>query len=341
MDCFYAAIEIRDNPALKGKPVAVGGSAEKRGVLTTCNYEARKFGCHSAMPTFQALRRCPGLILLPTRFDVYRRESLRIREIMESFTSAIEPLSLDEAYLDVSGLNSSAAAVASEIRFRIRNETQLTASAGIAPNKFLAKIASDWEKPDGQFEIRAAEVDAFVRDLPVSKIWGVGKATAAKLRRQNIVTCADLRRVALPELSRRFGKFGLQLYQLCRGIDEREVAPHRERKSLSNETTFEANLTSLDECAGHLLELYAELAADFDRNHRDRTINKAFVKLKFFDFTKTTAECGAAALDAAPFIELLEKAWKRGKDKPVRLIGVGVRFAPPEEKNFQLDMFSS
>src|SRR5438094_796845 len=207
MDCFYAAIEVRDCPELRGKPIGVGGARDRRGVLTTASYEARAFGVRSAMPTFIALQKCPQLIVVPTRFDVYRRESQRIREIFHAFTELIEPLSLDEAYLDVSHLPYDPAAVAGEIRERIFEQTQLTASAGIAPNKMLAKIASDLNKPNGQFEIKPHEVDAFVQSLPVRKIWGIGQVSAEKLERRGIKTCGHLRRFSRVELHGMFGKF--------------------------------------------------------------------------------------------------------------------------------------
>ncbi|MEZ5299505.1 MAG: DNA polymerase IV [Verrucomicrobiales bacterium] len=224
MDCFYAAIEVRDNPALRGRPVAVGGRSA-RGVLTTCNYEAREFGCRSAMPTFKARRLCPDLVVVPVRFDVYRRESARIREIFRQFTALIEPLSLDEAYLDITALNSSGAAVAQEIRYRIRQETGLTASAGIAPNKLLAKIASDWNKPDGQREIRTEDIPAFMEPLPVRKLWGVGGKTADKLAAIGAAT-RRFGRFTAAELGARFGKFGAALYAMGRGR-YREVKPDR------------------------------------------------------------------------------------------------------------------
>ena len=183
-DCFYAAIEMRDDPALVGRPLAVGGKPDSRGVVATCNYEARAFGVRSAMPTSRALRLCPELILVPPDFERYRAASRQILAIYRDYTALVEPLSLDEAYLDVSGVDrcrGSATLMAEEIRARIRAEVGITASAGIAPNKFLAKIASDWNKPDGQFVIRPDDVDAFVLELPVSKLFGVGKVTAAKL----------------------------------------------------------------------------------------------------------------------------------------------------------------
>ncbi len=245
MDCFYAAVEMRERPELAGLPIAVGGSSG-RGVLTTCNYEARKFGCRSAMPAFKARELCPDLVMLPVRFDLYRQESAKIRAIFSVFTDLIEPLSLDEAYLDVSHLASEAASIAWEIRERIRSELHLTASAGIGPNKFLAKIASDWNKPDGQFEVTEDETGHFVAALPVEKIWGVGKRTASRLHEAGIPTCGAMQKRSEMELVQRFGKFGSSLYRLCRGLDERPVNPSRERKSLGNEHTFRENLNSLE-----------------------------------------------------------------------------------------------
>src|ERR1700733_7638141 len=219
MDCFYAAVEMRERPELAGQPIAVGGGS-RRGVVTTCNYEARKFGVHSAMPGFQARERCPDLVFLPVRFDLYRAESARIRAILRDYTPLVEPLSLDEAYLDVTGLNRYAWDIAREIRKRIFDETRLTGSAGIAPNKMLAKIASDWRKPNGQFAITPEQVEAFMRDLPVRKIWGVGPKSAEKFRSQGIRTCADLQQIPMAELMCRHGKWGRELYDLARGHDE-------------------------------------------------------------------------------------------------------------------------
>ena len=209
MDCFYAAIEVRDKPELAGQPVAVGGARDRRGVLTTCNYEARKYGVRSAMPTFQALQRCPGLIVLPTRFEVYRRESAKIREILLRFTPLVEPLSLDEAFLDVSERSEDPGMLAETIRGLIFRDTALTASAGIAPNKMLAKIASDWNKPNGQFEIRNEDIPRFMEQLPVQKLWGIGAKSAEKFRRLGIQTCGELQRCSKIQLHEWFGKFGL------------------------------------------------------------------------------------------------------------------------------------
>ena len=330
MDCFYAAIEERENPSLRGKPVGVAGSS-RRGVLTTANYEARKFGCRSAMPVFKALELCPQLVLVPVRFELYRGVSARIRAIFGRFTDRIEPLSLDEAYLDLSHLKSSGAALAREIRTQIREETGLTASAGIAPNKMIAKIASDWNKPDGQHEVREDEVEAFMKELPVGRIWGVGGKMRAKLESLGIRSCGDLQHLDKIEMATRFGKWGLELWELCRGIDPREVEPDRIRKSLSSENTFTENLTHLEDLRPPMHSMIEGLTDDLAR-HDDREIRALVVKLKFADFTRTTAEKMHPALDHAVFEELLGEAWQRGENKPVRLLGVGVRFRDPEEK---------
>jgi DNA polymerase-4 len=337
MDCFYAAIEVREHPHLRGLPVAVGGRSSRRGVLTTANYEARKFGCRSAMPTFKALRLCPQLTVLPVRFELYRSESQRIREIFEGFTGLIEPLSLDEAYLDVTHLRSGGASVAAEIRARIFEETRLTASAGIGPNKFLAKVASDLNKPNGQFEIAPDEVDSFMTALPISKIWGVGKRTAERLQALGARTCGDLQGWGIATLTREFGKFGVELYHLCRGRDERLVTPDRERKSVSNERTFAEDLEELGEALEKLDVILEELAGDLRLRHGGRRIAKSFVKLKFSDFQTTSAECAARALEPGAYAALLEEAWARRGRRTVRLIGAGVRFVPmgaPEQLEF-------
>jgi len=336
MDCFFAAIEVRDHPELEGKPVAVGGRG-RRGVLTTANYVARKFGCRSAMPAFKALEACPELIIMPVRFDVYREASRKVREIFGRFTELIEPLSLDEAYLDISDLNSSGRAVAWEIRNMIREETGLTASAGIASNKMLAKIASDWRKPDGQFEVREEEVAAFMRELPVKRLHGVGKKMEEKLTALGVNSCGDLQAVEKVELATRFGRWGLELYELCRGLDARPVRTSRVRKSLSTEQTLPENAESLEELSGLLHEQIAEVAESLREKHRERGIKSLVLKLKFEDFTQTTAERGQGVLEVAVYEDLLREAWARGEGKAVRLIGVGVRFVDVSEDP-QLDL---
>ncbi|MEO0414544.1 MAG: DNA polymerase IV [Verrucomicrobiota bacterium] len=330
-------MEIRERPDLADKPVAVGGRSG-RGVLTTCNYIAREFGCRSAMPGFKARRLCPDLVVLPVRFDLYRAESAKVREVFAQFTDKIEPLSLDEAFLDVSHLQSSAEAIAWEVRSRIWENQQLTASAGIAPNKFLAKIASDWNKPNGQFAIREEEIADFIIDLPVEKIWGVGKRTAEKLHAMGAKTCGDLQSYSELQLSQRFGKFGRTLYRLSRGIDSRPVNPNRERKSVSNERTFSTNLRFPEEGVEKLRELVEEVIEDLQGKHSQRQVRECFVKLKFEDFQTTTAQRASARMDGALCEELLHEGWERGDGKSVRLIGAGVRFHK-EEDSLQPELF--
>jgi DNA polymerase-4 len=337
MDCFYAAIEIRDQPSLKGKPVGVGGARDRRGVLTTCNYEARKFGVRSAMPTFMALQRCPHLIILPTRFDVYRKEAAVIREILFRFTPLVEPLSLDEAYLDVTGHPGAPAPLAQVIRALIFRKTKLTASAGIGPNKLIAKIASDLKKPNGQFEVKPEDVPAFMKELPVRKLWGIGEVTGQKLEKLGIATCGDMQRMSRLDLQQHFGKFGIELYDLCRGIDDRPVEPDRERKSLSNEETFSSDLETLAECEEKLPELFGELMADLDQKEASRPVTKIFVKLKFHDFTRTTVERAGLPPTLDQFRLLLAEGFARTQ-KSVRLIGLGVRFASMEIPDSQLPL---
>lgn len=337
MDCFYAAIEVRDRPSLRGKPVGVGGARDRRGVLTTCNYEARKFGVRSAMPTFMALQRCPDLIVLPTRFDVYRREAAVIRGILHRFTSSIEPLSLDEAYLDVTEHPGAPGPLAQVIRGTIFRKTKLTSSAGIGPSKLIAKIASEINKPNGQFEVTPEQVPGFMEKLSVRKIWGIGEKTERRLEELGVKTCSQLQRFSRPALVEFFGKFGLDLYDLCRGIDHRPVEPDRPRKSLSTEETFAADLTNVDQCEEKLEELFQELMADLAQKESTREIRKIFVKLKFNDFTRTTAERAGLTPTLADFHSLLAEAFAR-TGKPVRLIGLGVRFSETTPADAQMDL---
>lgn len=324
MDCFYAAVEMRERPELAGKPIAVGGGS-RRGVVTTCNYEARKYGVRSAMAGFKASELCPDLIFLPVRFDLYRAESAKIRGVLLGYTPLVEPLSLDEAYLDVTELGRYAWDIAREIRTRIFEETGLTGSAGIAPNKMLAKIASDWRKPNGQFAITPDQVNAFMRELPVRKVWGVGPKSAEKFAAEGIHTCGDLQKFSLAEMVRRHGKWGEELYHLCRGHDDRAVEPNRIRKSLSNERTYMENLTSLAACREAMDELLSELGEELRTKAADRMIRKAFVKVKFSDFTRVTRECLSTQPLRETFQSLLEAAYSSA-GKPVRLLGAGVRF---------------
>jgi DNA polymerase-4 len=326
MDCFYAAIEERNNPKLRGHPVAVGGARDNRGVLTTCNYEARTFGVRSAMPTFKALQKCPHLIVVPVHFDVYREESRRIRAQMEKFTELIEPLSLDEGYLDVSHRSQPAADVATQLRDRIYSTTGLTGSAGIAPNKLLAKIASDWNKPNGQFEIKPEEVAVFMENLPVRQVWGIGPVTASKLQSLGIETCGQMQQKTSIELQQLFGRFGAELHNLCRGHDDRPVETHRARKSLSNEQTFSTDVQTLEECQERIIPMVDELAKDLLLRSEGPKVAKVFLKIKFSDFSRTTVERTGLEPILPVYQDLLTEGFGRS-GQPIRLLGVGVRFA--------------
>ena len=337
MDCFYAAIEQRDFPELRGKPIGVGGTG-RRGVLCTASYEAREFGVRSAMPGFKALEKCPQLILVPTRFDVYQSVSAQIRAIFGRFTDLIEPLSLDEAYLDVSHWDSDSSVISREIRHQIFEETGLTASAGIGPSKLIAKIASDLDKPNGQWAVTHEEVENFMEALPVAKLWGVGKKMQEKLTQHGIATCGDMQKLDKIVMSRRYGRWGVELYELCRGIDNREVKTHRMRKSISKETTFSENVASATALIPELRRLVSEVELSYQARYADRTIKSVVVKLKFADFTRTTIEKATTQVDESLAEALLVDGFARGGGKLVRLLGVGIRLADEEDET-QLEMF--
>jgi DNA polymerase-4 len=343
MDCFYAAIEMRDFPELLDKPIAVGRSIERRGVIATCNYLARQFGVHSAMPTAQALKLCRHLVLRPPRMEVYQQESRHIRAIFRDYTSLIEPLSLDEAYLDVTHstqCQGSATWIAKEIRQRIYETRQLTASAGIAPNKSLAKIASDWRKPNGQMVIRPAEVDAFVLTLPVRKLFGVGPKMEERLRQLQVEKCADLQHYSLEFLSRTFGSMGLKLYELARGIDHRPVNSTRLRKSISVEETYPRDLAHTQACLDELPNLITRLMTRVERANSLHAVRHVFVKLKFSNFQQTTVEKVSHHLEYQAFESLIQEGLAR-HHLPVRLLGIGVRLKPVllnEHQQLSLDL---
>ena len=331
-DCFYASIEMRDNPALRGKPIAVGGSPERRGVVATCNYEAREFGIHSAMASATARRLCPDLIIIRTDMEKYRLASSQIHEIFQRYTDLIEPLSLDEAFLDVSDCDEfrgSATRIAEAIRNEVREVVGITISAGIAPNKFLAKIASDWNKPDGQFAVLPNDVDDFVAKLAVKKLHGVGKVTAAKMHRLNLRTCKDLQNFGADALTEHFGSFGERLFELSRGIDNRPVSTDRIRKSVSVENTFDTDLPDLDSSLEAMLGLLPKLELRLKRLDNHYAIKKQFVKMKFHDFVTTTVEMLSEDTNPENYHTLCEQGFARG-ERAVRLIGVGVRVEPLE-----------
>ncbi len=333
MDCFYAAVEVKDDPSLKGLPIAVGGTSG-RGVLTTASYEARKFGVRSAMPTHRALELCKDLIIVKPHFERYKEESQKIRSIFREYTEVIQPLSLDEAYLDVTGLSlhsGSATLIAKEIKQRIYEETQLTASAGVAPNKFLAKVASDWRKPNGLMVITPDQVSDFVVSLPVKKISGVGKVMEGRLKDLGIKTCGDLQGFEKEELVRRFGKWGAALYNYARGVDNRPVETSSERKSLSVERTFFEDKGTLSDVKEELPKIYEEFLRRLEKSGVKNRISGQFVKLKFHDFQTTTHEEKNAELPSLKsYQDLLEHAYARG-ERSFRLIGIGVRLMSIED----------
>lgn len=334
MDCFFAAVEMRDNPALRDIPLAIGGSRERRGVISTANYPARKYGVRSAMPTAMALKLCPHLTLLPGRFDAYKEASAHIREIFSRYTSLIEPLSLDEAYLDVTHsphCYGSATLMAKAIRQTIFDELHLTASAGVAPVKFLAKIASDLNKPNGQYVITPDEVPAFLRTLPLGKIPGVGKVTAAKLESLGLRTCEDVQNSDLAALLKRFGKFGRVLWERSQGIDDREISSDRQRKSVGVERTLAEDIHEWPECEAIIERLYPELERRLAAVQPDLRIARQGVKLKFNDFQLTTQEHVWPMLNKEDLLATARKTWEeRRGGRGVRLVGLHVTLLDPQ-----------
>ncbi len=328
-DCFFAAVEMRDDPSLAPLPIAVGGSAQRRGVIATCNYVARAYGIHSAMATARALRLCPDLVVVPPNFTKYREIALQIREIFADFTALVEPLSLDEAFLDVSGTSlyqGSATLMAEAIRARIKDEVGITISAGVAPSKFLAKIASDWRKPDGLFVITPQQVDDFVQALPVGKLFGVGKVTEKKLHQLAIKTCGELRQLSLITLTDHFGVLGKRLFELSRGIDNRPVRVNRRRKSLSVETTFVDDLPDVATCIARLSDLFMQLKTRYENIDDSYQVSRHYLKMRFSDFTSTTVERDLPdGMTLEGYQGLCEQAWWRG-EQGVRLLGIGLRF---------------
>jgi DNA polymerase IV len=326
MDAFYASVEQRDNPELRGKPIAVGGSRE-RGVVAAASYEAREFGVRSAMPSVSAKRRCPDLIFVKPRFDVYKVVSLQIRQIFTEYTPIIEPLSLDEAYLDVTenlkGI-ASATQIAETIRAKIRTESGLTASAGVSYNKFLAKLASDHRKPDGLFVITPKMGPAFVERLPVEKFHGVGPATAAKMHRLGIKSGFDLREQTLAFLQQHFGKPGPYYYWIARGVDERPVRADRIRKSLGAENTFSADIFAFEAACEVLQPIIEKVWRTCEAAEiRGRTVT---LKVKYADFQQITrSRTGQALFSTRAEIEELSYALLKPLfpvTKGIRLLGI-------------------
>ncbi len=342
-DCFYAAVEMLDDPSLREVPLAVGGDGG-RGVVTTCNYRARAFGVRSAMSASEARRLCPGLVFVPLNMARYREVSAQVMAIFRELTDLVEPLSLDEAFLDVSEVDAcqgSATLMARELRERVRQKVGITVSAGVAPNKFLAKIASDWEKPDGLYVIRPDQVLDFVRDLPVEKLFGVGAVTARKLHELGLATCGDLREQRPEWLVERFGRQGYRLHQMANGEDGRPVEVSRSIKSVSVERTFSRDLPDKAACLAVREELALELQRRLSRKGASRPIHKLFVKVRYSDFSTHTLERVSDRLDppdSEHFLPLLDELVK-DDGRPVRLLGVGVRFRDDRSPVQQLRLF--
>lgn len=328
MDAFFASVEQRDNLLLRGKPVAVGGAGD-RGVVAAASYEARAYGVFSAMPSKVALRKCPDLIFVPPRFEVYKEVSRQIRQIFYSYTDLVEPLSLDEAYLDVTQNKTgilSATSIAREIKSQIIETTGLTASAGVSINKFLAKVASGLNKPNGLTVIPPEKAESFVESLPIGQFHGIGQVTAAKMKVLGIHTGRDLKRLSEMELYSRFGKNGLYFYQISRGLDERAIQPNRVRKSIWAEETYQQDLVDQEQMLQKLVNLAAELAQGLAKLHlKGRTLT---LKIKYHDFTLTTrSKTSLLPFQTARELnqlasDLLQKPLF--PPKPVRLLGLSV-----------------
>jgi len=328
MDAFYASVEQRDNPALRGRPVAVGGRPDQRGVVAAASYEARAFGVHSAMSMAKAVRLCPTLVIVPPDFSRYRASSSAVFAIFHEVTPLVEPLSLDEAYLDVTENawgETLATAVARRLKNRIRSDTGLTASAGVAPNKFLAKIASGWKKPDGLTVIGPDRIEPFLKQLPVDALWGVGPVTARKLRARGIDRLVDVRTADAQMLRDTVGSLADWLRQLANGIDDRPVEPNRETKSSGSENTFAEDLSDIDAVRCEIADMAADAARWLVR--RQLLARTVTIKVRYSDFTTITRSHTApptreAADVVARAVQLLDKT-EAGR-RPIRLLGVSV-----------------
>jgi len=328
MDCFYAAVEMRDFPQYRNIPLAVGGDGP-RSVLCTCNYQARKFGVRSAMSAIRAKQLCPELTIVHGRMSVYKEVSAHIREIFSRYTHLIEPLSLDEAFLDVTHstqCQGSATLIAEKIRQDIYNELNLTASAGVAPNKFIAKIASDENKPNGQCVVTPDQVAAFVEHLSLKKIPGIGPKTFQKLQSFGFSTCSDIRASSIANLTMIVGKFATSLFQKAHGIDHRELEVSRQRKSLAIETTLAMDVYTETDCLSVIGQLYPKLLQRLEKVQNRKVVRQG-IKLKFNDFNQTTVEQQSLDVNETVFNSLLPKAYERAKGRGIRLVGLTLGFA--------------
>lgn len=327
MDAFFASVEQRDNPELRGKPVIVGGRPERRGVVAACSYEARKYGIHSAMPSARAVKLCKDAVFTKPRFDAYREASQKIHAVFRQYTKLVEPLSLDEAYLDVTDISrfaGSATEVAVQIKKQIREEVNLTASAGVSYNKFLAKVASDMDKPDGIYVIRPEAAEAFIEQLEIRKFFGVGKVTEQKMHSLGIYTGADLKRLSKIQLQTQFGRTGSYYYHIARGIDDRPVNPERVRKSIGSETTFDGNIVDKKQIWSTLTNLASGLGSSLQK--KAVTARTVTLKVKYSDFHQITrSKTGEQYVhDEASIINALPDLLRKTQvgTRPIRLIGI-------------------
>ncbi len=333
-DCFFASVEMRDNPALRDIPLAIGGTS-CRGVISTCNYPARALGVRSAMSSVKAKQICPNLTLLLGRMALYSAVSKEVMAILKPYAQAFEPVSIDEAYLEIDP-SQSASLIAQAIRQRIEQEVGITVSAGVAPNKFLAKIASAWQKPNGQTVIRQQDIAAFMPCLPLGKIPGIGPAQQKRLARYQLFTCQDVQNWALFDLVRTFGRTGALLFERAQGIDHSPVCSDYERKSLSVEHTFLQDLDSPEACLQSLPELWQKLQGRAQRAGVELSSLAPFIKVKFADFSQTTLTDSHNHASVEGFTQLLKQVLQKN-EKAVRLLGLGGRL--PEVDRQQLALF--
>ena len=342
MDSFFASIEIRDNPTLKNKPVAVGGKANQRGVLTTCNYLARKYGLHSAMSSKTAIQLCKDLIILPVDITKYRKISKEIFKIFKCYSRKIEPVSIDEAFLDVSEseyCRGDPEEMAKQIRSCIKADFGITASAGISSNKLIAKICSDWKKPDNQFSICDDEIQNFIKTVSLKSIPGIGRVNFKKCKTLNMTSCSDMQKISKDELIKIFGSYGYTLFNLVRGIDNREIETNRTRKSISVEDTFLHDLNDTTLCIQQLSILYTKLIERCkSSNVNTNDVREIFLKIKFNDFETITRQRKSLKIELNEFKSLFDSNIVK-IIKPIRLLGIGFRLNDKKEESSQYDIF--
>jgi DNA polymerase-4 len=337
-DCFFAAVEMRENPQLCYVPIAIGGHSDRRGVISTCNYLARQFGIHSAMATSQALKKCPDLVLLPGNMALYREVSSQVMSIIQRYGIAYEQVSVDEAYIELDPVDS-AIEIGNKIRSEVESEVGITVSVGAAPNKFLAKIASDWNKPNGLFAVKPHQVDAFVSQLSVRKIPGIGPKTAERLAEKGIHNCADAQEYSLIELVNLFGRTGASVYKRCRGEDERLLRLDRIRKTISVEHTFAQDIFLAEQINDEVEFLWQKFLQRTDKANIDSRSLAPFVKVKFNDFSQTTLADHLQVVSLDSFRQLLQQARLRhdvDEIQGVRLIGIGGRCPDIDEQQLAL-----